>query len=292
MKNNYVLITAAKNEADFIESTIKSVVRQTLQPKKWIIVSDHSTDGTDDIVNKYSNEYSFISLLKFEGAPIRNFASKVHAISAAFDLLKNIDFDFIGILDADITIDENYYKDITKKFDESARLGIAGGGFYDVYDGKKIKIPYKKNNVRGAVQLFRRKCFEEIGGIYPLRWGGEDSVACANAKMHGWEVKTFEDIIVLHNRRTGIVGVNIYKLRMEDGKREYNRGLIPTVQFLKSISRISNNPIIIGSLIQIFGYWLLFLKREKLIFPKELQKFIRSEQKLRLKKMFHLPFKS
>jgi glycosyltransferase involved in cell wall biosynthesis len=288
MKNNYVLITAAKNEAAFIESTIKSVVRQTLQPKKWIIVSDHSTDGTDDIVNKYSNEYSFISLLKFDGALNRNFASKVHAISAAFDLLKNIDIDFIGILDADITFDANYYKNIIKKFDESAILGIAGGGFYDVYDGKKIKIPYKKNNVRGAVQLFRRKCFEEIGGIYPLRCGGEDAVACAAARMHGWEIQTFEDIIVYHNRKTGSVGFNIFSMKFDDGKREYNRGLIPSVQFLKSLSRIRQHPIIIGTLFQILGYWWLKSKKEKLIFSEELQNFIKAEQKVRLRKMLKL----
>jgi glycosyltransferase involved in cell wall biosynthesis len=288
MKNNYVLITAAKNEAAFIESTIKSVVCQTLQPKKWIIVSDHSTDGTDYIVNKYSNEYSFISLLKFDGALNRNFASKVHAISAAFDLLKNIDFDFIGILDADITFDENYYKNIINKFDESVKLGIAGGGFYDVYDGKKIKIPYKKNNVRGAVQLFRRKCFEEIGGIYPLRCGGEDAVACAAARMHGWEIQTFEDIIIYHNRKTGSVGFNIFSVKFDDGKREYNRGLIPSVQFLKSLSRIRQNPIIIGTLFQILGYWWLKLKKEKLIFSEELQNFIKAEQKVRLREMLKL----
>ena len=288
MKNNYVLITAAKNEADFIESTIKSVVRQTLQPKKWIIVSDHSTDGTDDIVNKYSNEYSFISLLKFDGAQNRNFASKVHAISAAFDLLKDLDFDFIGILDADITFDENYYKNMTKKFDDSAKLGIAGGGFYDVIDGERIKISYSSYSVRGAVQLFRRKCWEEIGGIYPLRWGGEDSVACANARMHGWEVKTFEDLVVLHNRKTGSVGLNIFKILFDDGKRDYNRGIILSIHFLRSITVIFNYPMIIGSLIQLLGYLSLLLKREKLIFPKELQKFIKAEQKVRLRKMLKL----
>jgi len=82
-------------------------------------------------------------------------------------------FDFIGILDADITFDENYYKNITKKFNESAKLGIAGGGFYDVYDGKKIKILYSPYSVRGAVQLFRGEHYEDIGSIMPLRWSGE-----------------------------------------------------------------------------------------------------------------------
>lgn len=288
VNKKYALITAARNEEEFIERTIKSVINQTILPIKWIIVSDHSTDGTDDIVNKYSNEYSFISLLKFDGTLNRNFASKVHAISAAFDLLKNLDFDFIGILDADITFDENYYINIIKKFDESAKLGVAGGGFYDVYDGKKIKILYSPYSVRGAVQLFRRKCFEEIGGIYPLRFGGEDAVACAAARMYGWEIQTFEDIIVYHHRKTGSAGLNIFSMKFGDGKREYNRGLIPSVQFLKSLSRIRQRPIIIGTLLQILGYWWLKWKKEKLIFSEELQKFIKAEQKVRLREMLKL----
>src|SRR6266478_7121974 len=44
---SYVLITPARNEAKFIELTIQSVIRQTILPVKWVIVSDGSTDGTD-----------------------------------------------------------------------------------------------------------------------------------------------------------------------------------------------------------------------------------------------------
>jgi len=113
-------------------------------------------------------------------------------------------------------------------------------------------------------------------------------VACANARMHEWEVKTFEDLVVLHNRKTGSVGLNIFKLLFDDGKRNYNRGLMPSVHFLISIRVIFDYPMIIGSLIQLLGYLSLFLKREKLIFPKELQKFIKAEQKVRLRKMLKL----
>jgi glycosyltransferase involved in cell wall biosynthesis len=46
----YVLVTPARKEAQFIELTIKSMVAQIVRPLKWVIVSDGSTDGTDDIV--------------------------------------------------------------------------------------------------------------------------------------------------------------------------------------------------------------------------------------------------
>ena len=164
----YVLITAARNEQDFIENTIFSVLDQTILPMKWIIISDRSTDKTNEIVEKYCKENSLIQLIKFDGTHYRNFASKVYAINFAYNSFKELDFEFIGILDADITLKPDYYADMNSKFAADDKLGIAGGGFYDVYDEIKEKIPYSDNNVRGAVQLFRRQCFEEIGGIFLL----------------------------------------------------------------------------------------------------------------------------
>lgn len=52
---NYILITAAKNEDAYIERTIiVSVINQTLLPENWIIISDGSTDNTDDIIKRYA----------------------------------------------------------------------------------------------------------------------------------------------------------------------------------------------------------------------------------------------
>ena len=50
---SYVIITPARNEEAFIDQTIKSVISQTFLPKRWIIVSDGSTDRTDEIVTQY-----------------------------------------------------------------------------------------------------------------------------------------------------------------------------------------------------------------------------------------------
>jgi biofilm PGA synthesis N-glycosyltransferase PgaC len=70
----YVLITPARDEAKFIEKTIKSVVTQTVLPLKWVIVSDGSTDGTDDIVKRYVAEHPWIELLRMPEREERNFA--------------------------------------------------------------------------------------------------------------------------------------------------------------------------------------------------------------------------
>ena len=98
----YVLITPARNEADFIESTLKSVVSQTIRPLKWVIVSDGSTDGMDEIVGRYSAEQSWIELVRMPERRERHFAGKVNAFNAGSARVKDLPYDIIGNLDADI----------------------------------------------------------------------------------------------------------------------------------------------------------------------------------------------
>src|SRR5271156_1424691 len=86
----YVLITPARDEARFIEETIKSVVAQTVLPLKWVIVSDGSTDGTDDIVKRYIPEYPWIELLRMPERQERNFAGKVLAFNAGYDCVRHL----------------------------------------------------------------------------------------------------------------------------------------------------------------------------------------------------------
>ena len=40
---NYVLVTPARNERQYIERAILSVIAQTIPPSRWVIVSDGST---------------------------------------------------------------------------------------------------------------------------------------------------------------------------------------------------------------------------------------------------------
>src|SRR5438046_8334366 len=125
----YVLITPARNEAQFIELTIKSVVAQTVRPLKWVIVSDGSTDGTEEIVNKYVADHPWIELVRMPERRERHFAGKVHAFNAGRARSKGLDYDVIGNLDADVTFDEGYFDFLLRKFAESPRLGVAGTPF-------------------------------------------------------------------------------------------------------------------------------------------------------------------
>src|SRR4051812_32022202 len=114
----FVLITPARNEANFIEGTVKSVISQAHKPIKWVIVSDGSTDGTDEIVKRYAAEHHWIELVRMPQREERHFAGKVHAFNAGYAKIKGVHYDVIGNLDADITFEEDYLAFLLFKFTE------------------------------------------------------------------------------------------------------------------------------------------------------------------------------
>ena len=78
----YVLITPARNEELHLEQTIQSVVGQTFRPAKWVIVSDGSTDRTDEIARRHAAAHEWIELVRMPERKERHFAGKVHAFNA------------------------------------------------------------------------------------------------------------------------------------------------------------------------------------------------------------------
>lgn len=277
-KHSYVLLTSAKNEEEFIKGTIESVLSQNLKPERWVIVSDASTDRTDEIIQEYATKNSFIKYIRVTDQDKRNFASKAFALNNGYTYLKDLDYNYIGILDADVTFDANYYETILNKFILYPKLGVAGGRFYDVYDGKKHRINGSYHSVRGAVQFFRRKCYEDINGILPLPRGGIDTYAEISARQHGWQVRTFNDAVVYHHRCTGTASMNLLSHKFRQGLVEYSLGYHPIYQVLKCFGRITEKPYLIGAIFRFFGYWWANIKKEKRTVSTEFLDYIRDEQ--------------
>jgi len=286
-KDKYILITSAHNEAELIEHTIKSVLNQQLKPVEWIIIDDGSSDNTSEIVSKFAARNSFIKLFYKKPDPGRDFSSKVNAIHLAVSKIITSEYDYLGILDADITFDSSYYASVISKFENNKKLGIVGGLIYDIVNGKTIPLYLHPNITRGAVQFFKRECFEEIGGILPLKYGGEDSAACFYARLKGWEVQNFEDLKGFHHRLAGTADRSIYKSRFREGFVEYHLGYHPIFEFVKGITRFKEQPMIVGSIVRFTGFWWANLKREKRSISGELINFIRKEQ---IKRLFKIRF--
>ncbi len=283
MDVTYVLITPARNEENYIEKTINSVIMQTMLPKKWVIVDDGSTDLTSDIVKKYSIKYNFIQLVRLNGKNSRNFDSKVVAIKAGFEKIKDVSYDYIGFLDADVSFNSNYFEMIISKFIEDFKLGIAGGLITELKKLQFRRLNYNLNSVAGAQQLFRKQCYKDIGGYIGIKWGGIDALAEYMARMNGWKTKTIPEVLVFHHRRVGMNKINI-RIKFQIGRKEFLVGAHPLFMFVKYFRRFYEAPPILGSIIVLIGYFYsAFFKKEERQISKELICYIHNEQKKRLK---------
>jgi poly-beta-1,6-N-acetyl-D-glucosamine synthase len=281
----YVLITPARNEAAFIEQTILSVVGQTVLPLKWVIVSDGSTDGTDDIVKKYAAAYPWIELLRMPDHRDRNFAAKVACFNAGIKNLKGIQYEFIGNLDADITFEGGYFEYLLGKFKDTPNLGVAGTPFVEgtfQYDYRIVNIEH----VSGACQLFKRECFEDIGGYKPIKGGGIDWVAVTTARMRGWKTRTFTDKTCTHHRKIGTGKSTVLLSRFRFGKQDYYLGGHPLWEVFRCVYQMKENPYIIGGMLMFLGYIWACLSRVERPIPRQLIVFRRKEQMQRLRKIF------
>lgn len=281
--NKYVLVTAARNEEQHIGNIIESVLNQTLLPERWVIVSDGSIDRTDDIVQGYTSKYDFIRYVRSNGNNYYSFASKVYAIHIAIEQLKDTRFDFVGTLDADILLPGDYYETILDEFAKDPRLGIAGGIIAEPLGREWVNQNISLNSVAGAVQLFRRECYEAIGGLLPLRYGGEDAAAEIEARMRGWAVQTFPRVRALHDRRVGNGNGNILKARVREGKMFYDLGYDPFFFLLRSIHRFSGRPYVFGSMLQMFGFCWNMARGDRASLPEDVIRYLRHEQMNRMK---------
>jgi glycosyltransferase involved in cell wall biosynthesis len=281
---SYVLVTPAHNEEEYIEKTIQSVISQTVLPEKWVIVSDGSTDHTDEIVKKYCEGYRWIELLRMPEHRDRQFAAKVHCFKAGYARVKDIKYDIIGNLDADISFDKDYFEFLLEKLSQMHRLGVAGTPFVeDGYSSVTDSFEGAKH-VAGGCQLFRRTCFEEIGGYIPNKGGGIDWIAVTTARMKGWETQSFREKYFFHYRRLGTGGSNTIRSIFSYGEKDYFLGGHPLWEMFRVLYRMKKKPYVLGSLILISGYcWAALSAAERPVSP-ELMKFHQEEQmqKLRL----------
>jgi hypothetical protein len=278
LSSNYVLITPARNEEDYIEKTIQSVISQTVLPMKWIIVSDGSTDKTDDIVGRYLEKYPFIDLLRRKGDPRRNFGSQVHAINAGYEKLQGLEYDFIGNLDADVSFPPDYYETLLKRFSARPRLGLGGGCIYEEQKGQfKSRGGNRTSSVPHAIQLFRRCCFEEIGGYVPLKYGGPDWHAEVMARLKGWEVESFVDLPVNHHKPT-LTAEGKLKGGFRQGRMDYSLGSNPFFEVIKCLVRVRLKPYGLYSVCRLAGFVWGYVIREERPVSAEFMKFLREEQ--------------
>lgn len=215
----YYIVIPAHNEALFLAATLQSVVEQTLLPKQLVVVNDHSTDQTENIIDRFVSKHPFISKVNTSSSTAHMPGSKViNAFKKGLAILDG-DYDFLVKLDADIILPPTYFEKISKIFRNNPKVGLAGGFIYekDKNGNWALNHPMGKDHVRGAFKAYTKNCFLAIGGLKNAM--GWDTVDELLAQYNSFDIYTDNTLAIKHLRPLG----NAYdpKARLLQGKAMY-----------------------------------------------------------------------
>jgi glycosyltransferase involved in cell wall biosynthesis len=275
----YVLITPARNEEAFLERTIDTMVRQTARPVRWVIVNDGSTDGTPRVARAHAARHDWITVVDMPLRRDRSFAAKVRCFDAGYAAVRDLAHDVVGNLDADISFDADYVEFLLERFAEDPALGVAGTVFEEP-DGYRSDVDSfeGEQHVAGGCQLFRRRCFEEIGGYVPNRAGGVDWIAVTTARMRGWRTRAFREKAFFHHRSLGTAERNTVASAFSYGEKDYYLGGHPLWELCRVAYRLRKRPYVVGGVAVGLGYLAAALRRVERPVSAELMRFHRREQ--------------
>jgi glycosyltransferase involved in cell wall biosynthesis len=289
----YVLITPARNEEAFIEKTLESVIKQTVLPERWVIVNDGSTDATSEKVRPYLANHPWITLVDLPVRKERHFAAKVNAFNAGRERVRDLDYVVIGNLDSDVSLDADHFEFLMNQFVKDPELGVAGtifredGGYSsgtDSFEGHTY--------VSGQCQMFRRQCFDEIGGYKPNKAGGIDWMAVTHARMIGWKTRSFRDKSFFHHRKLGTAERGLFASSFSYGEKDYYLGGHPVWEIFRVAYRMTKSPYLVDGAALGLGYAWAFISRQKRPVSDELMRFHRKEQMQKLRAILGSMFKS
>lgn len=277
----YVLVTPVRDEAATIGRTIDAVVRQTVRPREWVIVSDGSTDGTNELVAAARKAHGWIRLLALPSRTGRSFAAVVQNTEAGVRFLDARDYQYIGLLDADVDFQADYFERLLGHFEADPRLGLAGGVVIDPGKPRHL-LPRNRRDVPGAVQMFRRECFERLGRLIAIPEGGWDCLTCAMARMRGYETRLVTELVVDHLKPRNVSQGGPIRRMFQLGERDYALGYDPIFELAKCARRITTSPLAAAALAQWCGYAVAASRRRPRIVPGHVVSFVRREQRARL----------
>ena len=123
-------------------------------------------------------------LIQDARAQSRDFGGKAHCFNTGYARIAHLPHQVVASLDADITFERDYFEFLLDKLANDPSLGIVGTPFSE--NGQTYDYRFSStHHVSGACQVFRRECFESIGGYVPARGGGIDVIAVL---QRGFEV--------------------------------------------------------------------------------------------------------
>jgi glycosyltransferase involved in cell wall biosynthesis len=283
----YVLITPARDEETHIARTAQAMALQTAPPIRWVVVDDHSTDDTALAAEHCSRALPWMRLVRLtdDQTSTRNFGSKAQAFQTGANMVAQWPYRYIGNLDADITVEHDYFQRLLAEFAADPNLGVAGGIVESWTVDRYVSQDVASDSVAGAVQMFRRECFEELGGYLALAEGGIDAAAEIMARMNGWTVRTFRHLRVLEHRRTGSANARPLRAKWREGRRLHSLGYGFCFFVLRCLYRMKERPRVIGSAAMLVGYLQRALAGEPTLLPPNVVSYLRQEQRSKIRQL-------
>jgi hypothetical protein len=212
----------------------------------------------------------------------------VHNTEAGIRHLESVDYCYLGLLDADVTFQTDYFEQLMRRFEADPALGVGGGVVIDI-GLPRDRFPKNRIDVPGAVQFFRPECFDSIGGLMPIPEGGWDGISCAMARMNGYKTCLFTDLVVDHLKPRNSSEGGVVRRKWQMGVRDHALGYHPVFESVKCFSRLRNPPLMIGALAWWIGYCVAFLRRRERMVPGPVVEYMRNEQWTRLRGVFTRP---
>lgn len=286
MSFSYVLLTAAKDEAELIAEVIERVASQTVLPSLWVIVDDGSTDRTAEIVREHAVRHPWIRLSSSGERNGRNFGSQYKALQAGYASIRHLNFDCLAVQDADQAPGQpDYYEVALRYLAQTPSAGMVSGLVYERPNGTWEYRRSNSDDSTAGSAIFRRECFEGMGGYTPLTHGGSDWLAQLKARMAGWEVATIPTLRLLHYRPSSSAG-GVLRGRFREGVMDASFGSHPFFQFLKCARRLTSQPYFIGGVLRFSGYLFQSLTQRDYVLSQAEVDYLRREQ---VKKMRRWP---
>jgi biofilm PGA synthesis N-glycosyltransferase PgaC len=276
----YVVNTPVRDEEKHMEATIEAVAGQTIRPTEWVIVDDGSSDRTGDIIDQYAAKFPWISVVHRSNRGFRKSGGGVvEAFYDGYDRLRCNDWDFVVKLDGDLTFARTYFEKCFEHFERDPELGVGGGEIYHDVEGVQKLEANPKFHVRGATKIYRRDCWEAIGGL--LRAPGWDTIDEVKANMLGWKTYSFGELQLVHHRLTGTAD-GLLRDRIKHGIACYVSGYDPLFVVASCVSRLIQKPYIAGSAAIFYGFIKGYWIRMPRVNDKQLIKYLRTQQLRRL----------
>jgi biofilm PGA synthesis N-glycosyltransferase PgaC len=276
----YAVITPVRDEEVHIRSTIESMVQQTVLPKEWVIVDDGSTDATGKVIDDFAGRYPWLKVVHREDRGFRKAGGGVvDAFNDGYRALTIDDWDFIVKFDGDLTFDADYFEKCFDEFRCDDKLGVGGGVICYVCDGKKSFEEAPAFHVRGATKIYRKACWNSIGGL--LAAPGWDTLDEVKANSLGWTTRSFPHLHLLHQRNTGAAD-GLWPSLVKYGRANYICGYHPLFMISKCIVRLVRKPYLVGSIGLMYGFLSGYLTNLPQVNDRDAIAYLRRQQLGRL----------